>query len=840
MLIGPTPVVCKLCRYYVNMLMKPQESKKEFVKNYRRRYALNHIWFYSELIETPFPFPPNSLLNFHNVELLDDDGEEGDDDQDGDDQDQQANRSRSRVAKRGARKSTPDLSTPTSANSDDVQVIIRGQGMEDEPVGPLRSERQRLKKLQQEQELQRKLQEQELQKQQQRGADKSRQHRHNTSSEDISLLRTNPNISMRELFPGEEEMGLNVSIPFGSANAWRTPEGWTKIQTVVQYDDGTRRLWEELQRPYGNQSSFLRHLILLEKYYRNGDLVLAPNAHSSAATYSESVQNRLQSYDNVGTAKNSSPLAQLLANPATTITSVPTPRQLNSSVTIMQTTKSALPPATSISKQPTAPAAPSNESTSLLKSNRTSSYTITTEPINPSNKPTTAAPKTSKTPIGSPPELISINCSETNKQQLSSQQMYVAQMQLTRQKQLQAQQQLQQQNTVLLPQQQAQTALASTSAQSAATKKAAAPTNSASSGNPSNSDSAEIIRLPDTLSEAEMLDENWRPTLMPFSTSQKRIGNEQYQTADGRRLPGLVQVQSQGKPYVISIHDYNRLCIVRRGKLFNQHQKGGKTAATATSATATASAVASPSVATALAAVSALTPASITVELEQPKPASNAVNMAPISNTTTILNIPTRKVQIPNKILEQNSLIPLPSQQKQTNDNNGDSLLKARKNPTSLLKSNASIAIQPKSGQVPQISVTSAGHNRIPSSLANAFASSKAVSIISTPSVSSILSMGSNTPTSTPPPMLQNQQPITITSVGSLVEVNALHELFRNNPQMQPQQQQSVWQWAESLNKNGVIGIAPIDNSATSILSKIPKSLTVIPQKRLSSKGDEL
>lgn len=758
------------------------------------------------------------LLNFHNVEMVDDDGEDGDDDQDADDNDQHAHRSRSRSAKR-ARKSTPEI-------SDDVQVIIRGQGMEDEPVGPLRSERQRLKKLQQEQEQQRKQQEHELEKQQQRGADKSHQNRHNTSSEDISLLRTNPNISMRELFPGEEEMGLNINVPFGSANTWRTPEGWTKVQTTIQYDDGTRRLWEELQKPYGNQSSFLRHLILLEKYFRNGDLVLSSSANSSAATYTESVQNRLHAYDNSVAGAKTSPLAQLLSNPATTITSVSMPRQLNSSVTILQATKSSLPASTSISKQPSASsgnATTTAEPTSLLKSNRTSSYTITTEPIHPTgHKSSAAAPKTTKTTIGSPPELISINSSnDSTKQQSSSQQMYVAQMQLTLQKQLQAQQQLQQQNT--------QIAAVSASASSATPKKTTGAANTAATAtNQANAD--DVIRLPVTLTEAEMQDENWRPTLMPFSTSQKRAGTEQYQTADGRRLPGLVQVQSQNKPYVISIHDYNRLCILRRDKIFSQQQKGGQNAS-APVATNTASVAASASIVTAqtLAAVSALTPASITVELERPKPASNAANLA---TGATILNIPQRKVHIPNKILEQNSLIPLPPQQKAAtidHTGNSDSLLRARKHPTSLLKSNV-----PKSGSS-QISVTATNNLRIPNSLANALASTNAVSIISTPSISSFLG---NTPTSTPPPQMQHQQPITITSVGSLVDGgnNVLHDLFRSS---QMPQQQSVWQWAESLNKSGVLSAAGLDNSATSIL-KIPKSLTVIPQKRLSSKGDEM
>lgn len=754
--------------------------------------------------------------------MVDDDGEDGDDDQEADDHDS-STRHRSRSAKR-SRKSMPE-----SSLSDEVQVLIRGPGMEDETVGPLRSERQRLKKLQQEQEQQRKLQEeQDSQSQQMHGADKLRQNRNNTSNEDISMLRTNPNISMRELFPGEEDLGLNVQVPFGSASSWRTPDGWTKVNTIIQYDEPTRRLWEELQKPYGNQSSFMRHLILLEKYFRNGDLVLSSTANSGVVTYAESVQNRLRSYDNNVSGTKPSPLAELLSKANTTITSFP--RQLNSSVTIMQTTKSSLPSTSSLSKQPTTstPISAVLEPTSLLKTNRTPAYTITTEPI---IKPTTttSAPKSiPKTSIGSPPELISINSADNNKQ--SSQQMYVAQMQLTRQKQIQAQQKLQQQ------QQQPQASTSSVASGSA--KKPSASNKEVNASTSNSNQSIEVIRLPETLTEAELQDENWRPNLMPFSTREKPTGNEVYLTADGRRLPGLVQVQSQGRPFVISIHDYNRLCIVRREK--NLHKDKNKSVNASIVASVAPTLSASTMTAQTLAAVSALTPASTTIELERPKPASNAANLATGSNTTaTILNIPQRKVQIPNKILEQNSLIPLPSM-KQLNQSD-DSLLKSRKNPTSLLKSNANVTNMNRTNIMPQISVTSAVNNRIPSSLASALASTDAVSIISTPSISSILALSGGTPTSTPPPM-QNPSPITITSVNSLhdvVNTAAIQEIFRNSHQLPPHQ--SVWQWAESLSKNGVLNErTPIDNSATSILSKIPKSLTVIPQKRLSSKGDDL
>ncbi|KAH9645153.1 hypothetical protein HF086_005698 [Spodoptera exigua] len=119
-------------------------------------------------------------------------------------------------------------------------------------------------------------------------------------SNPVKRLETNPSISVRELFPGEEEMNLQCNIEFNNVKGV-TPEGWEKCNTMIQYDVETKKLWNELQRPYGNQSSFLRHLILLEKYFRSGDLILSHNASPHAATYSDSVQSRLRAYDNVVT-----------------------------------------------------------------------------------------------------------------------------------------------------------------------------------------------------------------------------------------------------------------------------------------------------------------------------------------------------------------------------------------------------------------------------------------------------------------------------------------------------------------------------------------------------------
>ncbi|XP_022905628.1 uncharacterized protein [Onthophagus taurus] len=132
----------------------------------------------------------------------------------------------------------------------------------------------------------------------------------------VQRLGSNPSISVRQLFPGEEDLPLQGTIEFNNVKE-RTPEGWEKCTATIQYDADTKHLWQELQKPYGNQSSFLRHLILLEKYFRNGDLILSPNASHHSVNYSESVQNRLRAYDNTPTSSgNIQPLTMIPFNKA--------------------------------------------------------------------------------------------------------------------------------------------------------------------------------------------------------------------------------------------------------------------------------------------------------------------------------------------------------------------------------------------------------------------------------------------------------------------------------------------------------------------------------------------
>ena len=66
---------------------------------------------------------------------------------------------------------------------------------------------------------------------------------------------------------------------------------------TISFDANTQKLWDDLHLPYENYTSFFRHLILLEKYFRNGDLVLSDNASQKASSYIKSLQNRIEEYE---------------------------------------------------------------------------------------------------------------------------------------------------------------------------------------------------------------------------------------------------------------------------------------------------------------------------------------------------------------------------------------------------------------------------------------------------------------------------------------------------------------------------------------------------------------
>lgn len=307
---------------------------------------------------------------------------------------------------------------------------------------------------------------------------------------------------------------------------------------------------------------------------------------------------------------------------------------------------------------------------------------------------------------------------------------------------------------------------------------------------------------------------------------------------------------------MISIHDYNRMCILRRERLLKDqtelmknksNQNSNSTPTVPTSAVQKQPAIVPP-LTTASSIVNNLN-AKTTAAMDTDKVTKQHAN-ASSSNNGQVAN----KVQVPNKILEQNSLIPInnssgsssSSSSSKPNENSSDSLLRFRfskSNKSSLLKSNASHHAKPS--MPPQlipssVAATAIASNplaKLPIPLSNVLSQSNVVSITSTPSISAMLGM---TQAATPPPPIQMipnpTPPITITNVssGSNAVVNqstvsSLEALFRTTNQVTTTPT-TMWQWAEQLNKSN--SITPVDNSASSILSKIPKSLTVIPQQK--------
>lgn len=603
---------------------------------------------------------------------------------------------------------------------------------------------------------------------------------------------------------------------------------------------------------------------MLEKYFRNGDLLLSQNANTNAIVYAESVQHRLQAYDNIPPR----PISVTQVAPPNSVTTA------NKAITISKVNTPAPPKSTNPSVTMTSKSSTIESTNSLLKSNvaqmpRSRNYTVTTEPIN-GDKSTVVSNKTdlirlnnatvqqanTSTPknkaIGLPPELICINSSmanentssKTSDKQPSVPLSYQLQMQLTLAQQIQQQHQ----NSLLLPQQTKQMIqnLATPSTQhankanhqntspkkqstpastgNAATNTNKSPPNKANNNNHSGNKS-NVIRLPDSLSDAEQLEsKNWRPTLMPITAENNKNNTDIYLTADGRKLPYLVQVQSGGKPYMISIFDYNRMCILRRERLLSDRPELMKTKSNhspnqsnAHTKQQTAHAHAS----------------------NNNQKTSNVIDVDKLNKSQAQKpnNGPIPKVQIPNRVLEQNSLIPITNKPNE-NLSASDSLLKRNKaNQSSLLKSNA--LHQPHKTQPTQ--------PKLPLSLTNP-SQSNVVSITSTPSISALLAMSNTTPAATPSPiqLIPNSQPITITNVTSgstsstsQANVSALEALFKTTNQVTTNPAVML-QWAEQLNKcsnlsNNSFGSTNND-TATSILSKIPKSLTVIPQAKRPSK----
>lgn len=87
-----------------------------------------------------------------------------------------------------------------------------------------------------------------------------------------------------------------------SKTAPKTPtQPWSKMNMTVEcyMNESNQQLWEEFQKLHGNQTNFMRHLLILDKYFRSGDLSATPNANSNAITYIRKVRYRFEAYYNI-------------------------------------------------------------------------------------------------------------------------------------------------------------------------------------------------------------------------------------------------------------------------------------------------------------------------------------------------------------------------------------------------------------------------------------------------------------------------------------------------------------------------------------------------------------
>uniref|UniRef100_A0A182PV78 Uncharacterized protein n=1 Tax=Anopheles epiroticus TaxID=199890 RepID=A0A182PV78_9DIPT len=936
-------VVCKLCKYYANLLIKPPEpktKKAQFVNDYSRRLYNCRQMVAEEQWEQQAEAPvvaaaaPGQRQQMPVTDIIISDGdeeEEGAEEEEVEEstetqnqQQQQQQQQQPQIARFqtiGDIFSIGDSSVSlrrrvSSRKSPDVTIVESNgaaQMGELDEISIIPTSKSLSSLSQQQQQQQQQLRDDNL--------------------DMTKVLKSNPNISMRELFPGEEELGVHVNIPF-SSSSMRTPEGWSKVTSTIQYDDSTRALWEELQKPYGNQSSFLRHLILLEKYFRNGDLILSPQAKNNATTYSEAVQNRLRSYDNVPSVVPSSPPALASLTPATPTAVDKTSHifQQFSSATITivpankvrskpgGTTASALSGSASSASGEVTPVSPPAP-VSLLKSNNLHLTTSSgeqlgtaknslkrklsnevvltgrtsgganisfgsggiTSPLNSSGGSSSSVSKVAKVddpkvPLSSPPELISISSRKPSVtittiptgQTVAAATTIVPIVSATTPKQHSLLNQPQQQSLLQTAASVAATLLAKKSptaaASSSATTASTTPSATTVAGPSTGNAAREIIQMPEQLTEAERRESStrpWRPTLLPISpgVSESLKTGPLYQTADGRTLPKLVQVMSGGKPYHISIEDYNRMCILRREKLLQQQQNMiQQTAASKRQLPA-----------------APLQPGSKQTSI--PPPALRLASVAAENSSlvgNTVVPGGAKVVQLPNQLLEQNSLIPIlsgsgggatgkhgtsgGSVNAQKNGSGGNALtvtMTTTVNNNSLAKSNSStmkmvpLSLPNSTTVLPMM--MSANSISLPSSL---FASaSPSASLASSSSSASGLFTGvSGAQTSSSSSLSSSSKPAATTSLvlgqptslltttttsTAAATVNPFEHLLKDGIKVSQSRLHEFVAYATAA--NGGLGASSssssslMDSSPAQLLSKIPKSLTVIPQQKQRS-----
>lgn len=330
--LNDKPVVCKLCRYFANILLKMPderpENSTEFIKEYKKR-SVTRLLYQSISDDEISLFIFVRLLHFHNIELMDEAEAKEPIPVPTKDKEPMKKKKKKNIQpennfqyeSENASDQTlvPSTDSRPESPSDyvvDYQTLIPNIALEcgNDSMDMIKKDYPKkiytptiLKKVNKPESVKEAV---EISK-----SLKVKNTNSNIKSDmAVQRLGSNPSISVRQLFPGEEELSIQSNIDFSNIKE-RTPEGWEKCTSTIQFDPETKLLWQELQKPYGNQSSFLRHLILLEKYFRNGDLALSSNASNNSINYSESVQNRLKAYDNIpSNAGPTQPLTMLPFN----------------------------------------------------------------------------------------------------------------------------------------------------------------------------------------------------------------------------------------------------------------------------------------------------------------------------------------------------------------------------------------------------------------------------------------------------------------------------------------------------------------------------------------------
>lgn len=213
--------------------------------------------------------------------------------------------------------------------------------------------------------------------------------------------------------PGENELPLVGELK-QEDNLGRN--GWEKYTLSLQFDRETKRLWNELQRPYGNQSSFLRHLVMLEKYWRSGSLVLAENADPRAVKYNQRARTRVQAYESVSARPVSTFVVSSMTPVITATTTVASSLTVTSSLPATPLmTATSLPSASTSCSSLSLPSSPTvtrlPEIVQIVKPMTSASATATSKTDTPPSVHISTSPSSTITPPPPPPPLLKLDSS---------------------------------------------------------------------------------------------------------------------------------------------------------------------------------------------------------------------------------------------------------------------------------------------------------------------------------------------------------------------------------------------------------------------------------------------